>query len=394
MWEHRCRVAAVGIGYSKITRVVEEPLGILAVRAARIAIEDAGLEESDIDGLATYPSLQARGQSEEDGIHIVSCDYMILGMKDAPIRWYSDHRSGFIASPLIEAVNAIIAGACNYAIVWRAMHNPRGPYRTFRSDYAAGGAQFTAPYGFATGVQGHALAYQRYQTLYGMKREHMATFVLNSRSNANKNPNAYFYSKPMTFEDYMSVRMIADPLCLYDCDIPVQGAVAVVLTSADRDRDLRHPPAYIAGYGQMTRRKLPLLYYSLEDYMESGGRLVQNIWNMSGLGPKDVDVANLYDGFAPSTIYHLESAGFCKRGEGWQFIQDGRIALDGELPLNTFGGSLSEGRLHGMGHIAESIRQVTGQAGERQVKHAHVALTIDGSPMARGSGVLFVSDPG
>jgi hypothetical protein len=136
MWEHRCRVAAVGIGYSKITRVVEEPLGILAVRAARIAIEDAGLKESDIDGLATYPSLQARGQSEEDGVHIVSCDYMILGLKDAPIRWYSDHRSGFIASPLIEAVNAIIAGACNYAIVWRAMHNPRGPYRTFRSDYA------------------------------------------------------------------------------------------------------------------------------------------------------------------------------------------------------------------------------------------------------------------
>ena len=126
------------------------------------------------------------------------------------------------------------------------------------------------------------------------------------------------------------------------------------------------------------------MHYSVDDYIECGQSLATKLWASSGLGPQDMDAAELYDGFSPSTIYWLEAAGFCGRGEAYQFIQDGRIALEGELPVNTFGGSLSEGRLHGMGHIAEAVFQVTGRAEKRQIPGAAAVCAIDGSPMLRG----------
>jgi acetyl-CoA acetyltransferase len=131
----------------------------------------------------------------------------------------------------------------------------------------------------------------------------------------------------------------------------------------------------------------------LDDYMACGRAASGQMWQRAGLGPDDVDAAQLYDGFSPSVYYWLESAGFCPEGEAFRFVQDGRIALEGDLPVNTFGGSLSEGRLHGMGHLAEAVSQVTGRAGPRQVKDAHVAVAMDGSPLLRGSGVVFTRDP-
>lgn len=135
-----------------------------------------------------------------------------------------------------------------------------------------------------------------------------------------------------------------------------------------------------------------MIVYPLEDYYENGSSLVSKIWERSGLTPKDVDVAELYDGFSPSAMYWIEAAGFCKRGEGFEFIQNGRIELEGELPVNTHGGSISEGGMHGRGHIVEAVRQVTGRAGLRQVKDAKVALITEGSPMQKGSGLLFTSE--
>jgi acetyl-CoA acetyltransferase len=169
--------------------------------------------------------------------------------------------------------------------------------------------------------------------------------------------------------------------------------VAIILTTAKRAHDLRNPPAYITGYGQNTSRRRALFHYSLDNYMESGHSLASKLWASSGLGPQDMSAAELYDGFSPSTLYWLEAAGFCPEGEAYAFIQDGRIALEGELPVNTFGGSLSEGRLHGMGHIAEAVMQVTDRANERQVPNATAVCAIDGSPMLRGSGLVVTRDP-
>ncbi len=393
MWAGRGKTAVVGVGFSELTRNATRPLGALALDACRAAIADAGLRPEQIDGVCTYPDQPYLGAGSRDGVDQVSAVYVINHLPlAADIQWYAQISTGMIPSTIVEACNALIAGACNAVLIWRALHQPKGSYGAWRSHTAPGDSQFTAPYGFTSVIQVHAAAYRRYIHRYGATREQMATLVTNSRHNANLNEKAFFYRTPMSREDYLNARMVADPLCLFDCDIPVEGCAALVLTTAERARDLRQPPAYIAGYGQHTARRPVLPVYMLDDYMTCGASTANKMWQRAGLGPGDVRVAELYDGFSPSTYYWLEAAGFCPQGEAARFVQGGRIALSGELPVNTFGGSLSEGRLHGMGHLAEAVYQVTGRAGPRQVPGADVTVAIDGSPLLRGSGVVFTRE--
>ncbi|MGH7934816.1 MAG: thiolase C-terminal domain-containing protein, partial [Candidatus Binataceae bacterium] len=350
MWAGRSKTAIVGIGYSEITRHPRKPLGLFAIDACRAAIADAGLKPEQVDGLATYPESPFAGAGNRDGEDVVSVQYVMNHLALArDIRWYAQIETGMIASPIIEAMHALIAGACEYVLVWRALHRPRprGGAGAGGALRAAGDAQFVAPYGCSSIIQWHALAWQRYMYRYGATREALAAIALNSRRNANLNPRAFFHAEPMSRDDYFNSRWVAEPMCLYDCDVPVDGAVGLILTTAERAHDLKNPPAYIAGYGQNTSRRRTLLQYALDDYMACGTSLAQKLWSSAGLGPNDMDAAELYDGFNPSTLYWLETAGFCKQGEGADFVQSGAIALEGGLPLNTFGGSLSEGRLHG-----------------------------------------------
>jgi len=397
MWSGKGRTAIVGIGYSEITRNPTKPLGLLAVDACRAAIADAGLEPAQIDGLATYPEMPFAGAGNRDGEDVVSVMYIVNHLALGPeIRWYAQIETGMIASPIIEAAHSLIAGACDHVLVWRALHRPRtrsGPGGGGGAPRAASEAQFMAPWGCSTIIQWHALAWQRYMHRFGATREALAALALNSRRNANLNPRAFFHKDTMSHDDYFKSRWIAEPLCLFDCDVPVDGCVALILTSAERARDLKHPPAYLAGYGQNTAPRRTLLHYALDDYMACGGSLARKLWDSTGLRPTDMAAAELYDGFNPSTLYWLEAAGFCKEGEGGSFVQDGRIAIEGELPVNTFGGSLSEGRMHGMGHIAEAVRQVTGRAERRQIAGAEAVCAIDGSPMLRGSGIVVTTAP-
>src|SRR5262249_20475588 len=215
---------------------------------------------------------------------------------------------GMIASAVIEGINALISGMARYVLVWRAMSRPPGSTVTAAANVnagrqARGDSQFTLPYG---GFHGHAAAYQRYMHLYGATREEMATMAINQRRNANMNEMAYFRDVPLTKEDYMSARMISSPLCLFDCDLPVMGAAALVLTTAERARDLPNPPAYIASAAQNTNGRLSVINYALDDHMEQGASLAHKLWGDAGLGPGDVDAAMLYDGFAPSTWYWLK----------------------------------------------------------------------------------------
>ena len=391
-WAGKGKVAVSGIGFSALTRRSEETLGKLAIDAAGAALADAGLDSEQVDGLATY----IMGRTGKDGVDSVSVDYMLKHYPVSPdFRWYAELQQGMIASAVIEGVNAIISGMANYVLVWRAMHNPVGrPYTQVTTRTAQGDSQFSLPYGQAAVYQWHAMAYQRYLHLTGGQREAMAALAVSQRRNANLNERAYFRDVAMTEEDYLSSRFIAEPLCLFDCDIPIEGCAAFVLTSAERARDLKNPPAYIASCAQNVSAGRPaLISYILDDYMACGGTLAGRLWKDSGLGPGDMGAAQLYDGFSPSVYYWLESAGFCPQGEAHRFVQDGRITLEGELPVNTFGGSLSEGRLHGMGHLAEAALQVTGRAGQRQIAGCGASCAIDGSPLLRGSGVVFTSEP-
>jgi acetyl-CoA acetyltransferase len=393
MWPGKGKTAIVGIGSSELVRESKRPLGLLALDACRAAIDDAGLSPEKIDGLATYPEAPFLGAGSRDGVDIVSVGWVINHLGLAPdVRWYAQIETGMIAAPVIEGANALLTGACDYVLIWRALHQPRR-YGTFDARRAAGDSQFLAPWGCISIIQSHAMAWQRYMHLYGATREALCTMAVNSRRNANLNPRAFFRDKPMTREDYFNARLIAEPFCLFDCDVPVEGCVALVMTKAERARDLRNAPAYLAGYGQNTARRQTLLYYTLDDYVACGQSLASKLWSAAGMGPSDMDAAQLYDGFNPSAVYWLEAAGFCGRGEAWQFIQDGRIALEGEMPVNTFGGSLSEGRLHGMGHIAEAVFQVTDRAERRQVPGAAAVCALDGSPMLRGSGIVVTRDP-
>jgi acetyl-CoA acetyltransferase len=392
MWENRCKIAVSGVGFSQATRTAERPLAAHALEAVKAAVEDSGLKLSDIDGLATYPELPATGHAEVDGISIVSVNCMMAMLKLPHLTWHMQTGSVNIGGAVQTAVNALLAGACKYAVVWRAMHNPKGTYQNLPGTYAPGALQFTAPYGFGGPGQHMAVAYTRYLEKNNQSRDKMVTLAVTQRKHGLKNPHSYF-KEPLTAEDYFDSRMVAHPFCLYDCDIPVQGAVAIVLTAADRARDLKPTPAYLAGYGQRLHFEVAGRIGSLAPYMEGGRSSAQLTWERSGFTPKDVDVAQIYDGFSASVMYGLESYGFCKEGEGLDFIQGGRIELDGELPLNTFGGSLSTGRIHGLWHIIEGVLQASGRAGERQVKDVNVSFVGASAPIVQGTTFIFVKEP-
>ena len=393
MWDNRCKIAVSGVGFSKVTRSAEAPVAAQALQAVQAAVADSGLEMSDIDGLSTYPELPATGHAEVDGISIVSVNCMMAMLKLPDLSWHMQVGSVNIGGAVQQAVNALLAGVCKYVVVWRAMHNPEGTYQNLPGAHATGAAQFTGPYGFGGPGQGMAVAYTRWLEKNNQNREKMATLAVTQRRHTQNNPDAYFYGTALTREDYLSSRMVAHPFCLFDCDIPVQGAAAIVLTTADRAKDLKPAPAYIAGYGQRLHFEVAGRIGSLSSYMEGGSSSSKLTWERSGFTPKDVDVAQIYDGFSASVIYGLESYGFCKEGEALDFIQDGRMELDGELPMNTFGGSLGTGRIHGLWHIIEGALQASGRAGPRQVKYANVSFVGASAPIVTGTTFIFVGDP-
>ncbi len=193
MWENRCKVAVSGVGFSKVTRSAEIPLAAHALTAVKEAVADSGLQVSDIDGLATYPELPATGHAEVDGISIVSVNCMMAMLKLPNLSWHIQVGTTNIGGAVQQAVNALLAGVCKYAVVWRAMHNPRGTYQNLPGAQAQGAAQFTAPYGFGGPGQGMAVAYTRWLERHNQNREKMATLAVTQRRHAQHNRHAYFY---------------------------------------------------------------------------------------------------------------------------------------------------------------------------------------------------------
>ena len=400
------KVAIVGVGQSKIGRRLDRSIGQLAVDASLAAIADAGLTVKDIDGLSTYPAGPGAGVGPIPGLSAAPLDWMVEGLGIEQLNWWANG-GGNISTAVGYAIQALATNCCNTVLVWRAMYQPRGGVfgsgaREARVNEGrppprvSNAAAYSLPYGLGDAPTSFAPSYMRYMKMYGAKREHMAAYAVSNRANANKNPRAIFYEQAMTFDDYMDCRMISDPLCIFDCDMPVDGAAAIVLTRAERATGLKQAPAYVTAFGSAGwnwRLRPP------EEWFEStASNLGRTLWASTDMKPEDIDGAMLYEGFSPDIYWWLEGLGFCKRGEAFEWIQDGRIALGGQLPVNTFGGSISEGRLHGIGHWVEGVKQIQNRADDkpgdhaRQIANAENILVATGM-LGHGCGVILSKEP-
>ena len=365
----RNKTAIVGVGYTQMERKSGRSLPNVAMEAAANAIADAGLTPADIDGYAGTPKAPNASALHWDGVDEISERYMAsaLGLN---LRWASDFNRGVVGDGIAAAIQSLVTGTADYVLCLRAMYERPGVRYAASEQSASGGPeQYTAPYG--VGIGSMALWLQRYMHDYGATREELFDVVSALREHAQLNPYAYWRGKPLSLDDYLSSRWVYEPMCLYDYDIPVTGAGAVVLTTADRAGALPHKPAYISGFVSTRERG-------------------DAIFEASGIGREAVQAAQLYDGFSPVVWIWLEALGFAGKGEAHEFTRNGRIGPGGALPVTTFGGSQGEGRLHGMGHVREGAMQVMGRAGDRQapgLENCLVALGFDAVP----SWVLMLS---
>ena len=370
-----------GIGMSEVgVRLTRSPLG-LTLDAVREAIADAGLTLDQIDGVATYPGKM----STFLGFSPVSADDVIeiLGLNT---RWHigaaeATAQLGAIA----EAAMAVKAGLARHFLCFRTVYEAAAlarpdefPPMERRKD-VSGNSQWVSPFGAFSAANWTAQFAMRHMKRYGLTREQLAQVALNDHANAARNPRA-IVKKPLTMDEYMAARMISSPFCLYDCDRFTDASTVLIVSAGDALGEVKTTPVRIAASAGSVER------YSWDQAeWASAYPTGRDLWRNTDYTAKDVDTVQFYDGFAFQPITWLEGLGFCDVGEGGQFLEEGkRIALDGELPMNTGGGQLGWGRLHGFGFAYESVVQLRGEGGERQIAvDPKVAVaTSGGGPMA------------
>lgn len=388
----RTDVAIVGYAQSKVVRHAPVSLGAIAVQTAKEAIADAGLRVDQIDGFTTGSILPSSGgHAVVDGQSIVTSNWLAEQLGINP-RFCSGFQGfGQIPGAAMIATNAIATGAADYVLMHRALHNPTGRYHENPMTEAAGSMQWVAPQGFFSPLAMIAISYNEYLQRYGATREAMAAVLVEARKNGSRIPWSYWYDRPLTTQDYIDARIIAEPICIYDCDIPVDGVASFIFTSAERAKDLPNKPVYVAGYaqGHPTMPRLPQ-HWPLDDIMNAGFEVAKRLWAHSGLSLKDIDIPQLYDGFSPFIYYWLESLGYCKPGEAHQFVQNGGIDSDDPkaLPVLSSGGALGNGRMHGVPQMLETYLQLSQRAGGRQRAKADIGLACHSSPHF-GGAVLY-----
>ena len=384
----RNKVAIAGYAHSQICRRADRPLGALAVDTARAAIADAGLRLDQIDGFVSSSLLpSAGGQGAQDGISTVSSAWLAQNLGATPHYVAGFDGIGQITGSVAIAVNAVASGAADYVLLHRALHNPAGRYHANPMRETRGPMQWTAPQGFFGPLAMIALPYNEYLQRYGAKRESMAAVVVEARKNGARIPWSYWRDRPLDSDEYVEAPMLFDPVCRYDCDIPVDGVAVFVLTSAERARDLPHPPVYIAGYasGMPARQRLPL-HWPLDDIIEGGALTVRRLWEHTGITAADVDLPQLYDGFSRFVWFWLEVLGLCPPGEAHRFVEAGGIDSDrGGIPALSGGGALGNGRMHGIPQMLECYLQLARRAGDRQRDNVTIGLACHSSPHFGGA---------
>ncbi len=377
------KAAIVGIGRSAYTRNSGRTVLAQAAEAAREAIADAGLQPADVNGACSFQAADSvMGYQLADAIGIEE------------LHWNLDVYGGGnqAAAVVANAATAIEAGSCETAIVFRAM-NGRSSYRfgtgRGRTIEATGESQFQAPHGYLVPPQWMAMWARRHQEIYGSTCEDLGQIALNANRHACANAHA-LTQKPLTLDGYLAARWIHEPLRLYDCAYEADGAVAVVLTTEERARDLPHDPIRILAHAESSRGGGSWDQWPDTTRMFSEA-VAPRLWELCGLRPADMDVACIYDCFTYTVMVALEDFGFCERGEAGTFFAEGRGTYGGDVVVNPHGGLLAEAYLHGMNHHYEAVLQLRGEAGPRQVPEARLALVTAGAGPA-GSALVYTRE--
>lgn len=382
----RDRTAIVGIGQTEFGKGLADSELALGCRAIRDAIADAGLSPSDVDGLVMF--------SMEDGREVEIARNVGLG--DVTYFGQIGYGGGAGCGTVGHAAMAVATGQCEVAVAWRARKRadkrsrPWAQSRRIVTDHW----QWSRPWGLLRPVDEVAMLARRYMHDYGATRDHLANVALAFRAHANRNPAATMYERTLGRDEYLDARWISEPLCLFDNCLESDGALAVVVTGAERARDLPRPPAYVHSFAQAIPRQHQVMtnFHNDDPLLGPSWACAELLWRHAAVGPDDVDVAQIYDAFSPLVPLSLEGFGFCERGEGAAFTDDGGLEWPrGRLPTNTSGGGMSEAYVHGFNLVLEGVRQLRGTS-TSQVEGAEVSLVTSGEGVPT-SAVVLTKEP-
>ena len=371
-----------GVGNTPYRKKADVSAEILAMQAVLAACRDAGIEPAAIDGMISYP-----GHAAED---VVLRNLPIRRMR---FRATVDQGGASAVSALRLAGLAVLGGAATHVLLLRGLLGSSGPRKADRPSFLPGRnlrLQLEHTAGWNTPAGRYAVLAQRYRHEYGLERSTLAEIALAARAHAQLNPDAQMYGRPMTLDDYMNSRLVADPYHLLDCCLETDGASAVIVSAAPGDGARR--AIRVLGAAEAVGAS-PIDISNRDPFLSIGlDHAAADVWAETGLGPADMDAAMIYDCFTFEVLHQLESAGFAHHGHGRDLVADGQIRLGGRLPVNTHGGMLSEGHQAGLNHLIEAVRQLRGECGQRQVEGArHIAVTGwgqlgDGSICVLGGG--------
>jgi acetyl-CoA acetyltransferase len=387
----KARCAIAGLGATRMGKNYDHshPLGF-AIEAVQLALEDAGLKRSDLDGLLVNP-----GITWMDNPMASFALQQAMGLQNLRLTATMNLGGATAAAMVMHAAQSVAAGmaeavACVFADAPLKPPAPRGGKPAEGSAAAYGfGRGLDAAYG-QFGVNAHyAFVARRHMHLYGTTNDHLGAIAVAQRAWANMNPAAQMYGQPMTLEDYHASRWVVEPFHLFDCCLVSNGGLCVIVTSAERARDLKKPPVYILGMGQGHPGGDPM------DTLASGAPLAkETAFRMAGIGLNDIQFAEIYDCYTFTVLVTLEDYGFCRKGEGGPFVASGRSGPGGTLPVNTGGGQLSSFYMWGMTPICEAVIQIRGEAGQRQLPRHELGLVSgNGGILSTHSTLIVGSHP-
>jgi acetyl-CoA acetyltransferase len=377
--------AVAGVGYTQLSAASEQSVLGLATEACAAALNDAGLASADVDGIASFMVMHDSVPTQAVAT--------VLGLDHMRFSLDIDLGGQAPCHLVTQAAAAITTGQADAVLVYRAMKGRSGP-RVGAMQFSGPGGQYRYPIGYSTYMMYVAMWARRFLYETGQGEEDLAAVAMAQRSYAMANERA-FRRKPLTKDLYDASPLVVDPFRSPDCTIEVDGACALVVTSLERARDLRHPPALVAAGSY---RAGPGCGLDIGDHLEWADYtrnytswLAPDLYRQAGVEAADIQVAEIYDCFTSTVLMGLEGLGLCERGDSGRFVRSGQTLLDGRLPTNTHGGLLSEGYLHGMNTVAEAVLQVQGRGGERQAPRHDVCIVTSGALMD-GSGLILTVD--